>query len=1043
MILHDFFKSVLLFCSCIFSFTSTCFAQYDEKDFIRYTVKDGLSDNYIKCLQQDDSGYLWVGTDMGLNRFDGDAFKNFFQGSKEISLASSNIFQLKSFGPHKLGILSIGGFQLLNTHNFSIQNFFIPDSNAFTSYQNGIQDAKKLPEKKLMLSTAMGIYVLDSNSKVIYRYDANVQAGRALKSSLYGRTILEINDKEYLVYVDERGVGYYSTIKNSFRELNSGEWKVFQHPLPGNGNGWLTEMQMNKNEFIFIVFGKDSIIYYNHALSKRAGSVIPLHVSSVFTWESKILQLDDSSFAINGGQAGFYKFQLNRKTGAVVFSPKKYLPQYKIISLCIDKNKRLWVGTTQGLLQQKLRPPLLQIISFTNAAKDTITGGISSIYRHKNKLYVGRFSRRYGLLIVDAATMKVDKQVALFGNDNMWNEIRSIQMYHPDTLWLGTNTGIVWFDTKTEHYGLVADTKNPTALKDFSALLAPPRNDGYAWLCKVLGGVVARYHIATRTFSFFTANTRPPLPFNKVKSITYDSYGDVWIGGHGLARWNNGKQNFDTMINVYAGINKYYDDIVTLIADERGSLWLHNAYNDLLEYKIKQKEFVAYSAKDGLPVGEIRAFSPVINNLLWIGNHSNLTLFDTYTKKIKVFDHNDGLPDERPTSRNMYFDSATGFMYLPVNNSLVKFPQQYIERPEAGSSLIIQELLVNNNKTFFNPGNNIRLKADENNLTLYFTVIDFEERNNYRFAYMLNQAEGWIDIGLQRNINLTGLSSGKYEIKIKAASKSGLIKTKAFTFSINPPLWKTTGFIVVVSLLLAAIVFLFYQYRIKQIKQKANLDKLLAQTEMKALHAQMNPHFIFNSLNSIREMILNNENNEASHFLGKFAQLIRLTLDQSGKSFISLRNTLDYLTRYMEMEQIRNEQFTCRILADDELDIDETFLPPMLIQPFIENALWHGTKADDKKININIDFKKVDREVLCLIEDNGVGIEASLKHKKETGSQHISVGITNIKNRIQLLNEKYNLQSLLSIEDKKNLPGFKTSGTIVTLRLPIKSGNDE
>ncbi|HSN61708.1 MAG TPA: histidine kinase, partial [Ferruginibacter sp.] len=214
-------------------------------------------------------------------------------------------------------------------------------------------------------------------------------------------------------------------------------------------------------------------------------------------------------------------------------------------------------------------------------------------------------------------------------------------------------------------------------------------------------------------------------------------------------------------------------------------------------------------------------------------------------------------------------------------------------------------------------------------------------------------------------------------------------------------------------------------------------------TEMKALHAQMNPHFIFNSLNSIREMILNNENNEASHFLGKFAQLIRLTLDQSGKAFISLRHTIDYLTRYMEMEQIRNEQFTCRILADDELDIDETFLPPMLIQPFIENSLWHGTKADDKKININIDFKKVNKEVLCLIEDNGVGIEASLKQKQQTGSKHISVGITNIKNRIQLLNEKYNLQFLLSIEDKKNLAGFTTGGTLVTLRLPIKSGNDE
>ena len=150
-------------------------------------------------------------------------------------------------------------------------------------------------------------------------------------------------------------------------------------------------------------------------------------------------------------------------------------------------------------------------------------------------------------------------------------------------------------------------------------------------------------------------------------------------------------------------------------------------------------------------------------------------------------------------------------------------------------------------------------------------------------------------------------------------------------------------------LLAGSIIYLAYRYRIKQIRQKANIDKLLAQTEMKALHAQMNPHFISNSLNSIREMILNNENRQASHFLTKFAHLIRVTLDQSTQSFISLRNTIDYLQRYVEMEQIRNNVFTSRIISDDQLDVDEVVLPPMLIQPFVENSIWHGM-AGLKKI---------------------------------------------------------------------------------------------
>ncbi|HMJ46375.1 MAG TPA: histidine kinase [Ferruginibacter sp.] len=1046
MLLSRFIKSFALLLLYINALVTASYGQFEENDFIRYSVKDGISDNYIRCMQQDEDGYIWIGTDFGLNRFDGKTFKCFYQDSKDISLASSNIFQMKSFGLNRLGIWGIGGFQILNTHDFVVQNFIIPDSTSFSMYLKDVQDVVELPDKKIMMSSSAGIYVLDSNNKIIFRHDAYGPADNESKRNVYGHSIFALNNLEYLVYVEENGLAYYHAGNKTFTLLNheNDKWKYFKHPTTTTaGDKWLYQTQLNQNEFIFIQWQNDSIIYYHHGDQKRVASALPVHVTSVFSWESSIVKLDDSSFVINDGQNGFYSFSLNRKTGVINFSPEKYLPGYKIISLFIDKDKRLWAGTSKGLLQQKLNTPLLQTITFPNQPKDTISGGISSIFRYKNKFYLGRFSRRLGLLIVDTATMKVEKQVALFGNDNMWNEIRSIQMYHPDTLWLGTNGGIIWFDTKSEQYGIIKDVSNPGTLENFSAILAPARNDGYAWMCSVLQGVVARYHIPTRTFKYFTPETKPALPFRKIKSIAYDSYGDVWIGGHALARWNNRMQDFDTLIKVYGGVNKFNDDIVTLGADEQGSLWLHNAYNDLLQYRIKEKRFTAYTEKEGLSRGEIRTFSPIYNNLLWIGSNTTLLLFDITTNKIKVFDQGDGLPNERPSSRYMYFDSLTGNMYMPVNNSIVKFPQKYIDKPQTGSNLIIQELLVNNNKSYFNPRDNIELKSDENNLALYFTVIDFEEPDNYHFGYMINEADGWTDLGHQRNINLTGLSSGKYEIQIKAVDKSGEVKLQTFRFSIHPPFWKTTGFILLIILLAAGLGYFLYQYRIRQIKQKANLDKLLSQTEMKALHAQMNPHFIFNCLNSIREMILNNENKEASHFLAKFAQLIRVTLDQSGKTFISLHHTIDYLTRYIEMEQIRNELFTSRILADDELDLKETVFPPMLIQPFIENALWHGTKADDKKININIDFKKENNELICTIDDNGIGIEESFRIKNELGSQHISVGISNIKNRIKLLNEKYNLQYTLTIEDKSKHPGYESTGTLVTLRLPIQKANDE
>ena len=207
---------------------------------------------------------------------------------------------------------------------------------------------------------------------------------------------------------------------------------------------------------------------------------------------------------------------------------------------------------------------------------------------------------------------------------------------------------------------------------------------------------------------------------------------------------------------------------------------------------------------------------------------------------------------------------------------------------------------------------------------------------------------------------------------------------------------------------------------------------------MKALHAQMNPHFISNCLNSIREMILNNENREASHFLTKFAHLIRVTLDNSTQSFISLRNAMDYLQRYVEMEQIRNNAFTCKITSDAQLDINEIVLPPMLIQPFVENAIWHGMAGNRKSIDVNINFKKQDNQLVCIIDDNGIGIESSLDNKKSSKNLRQSIGVSNIKQRIQLLNEKYNLQSSVTIEDKSKIAGCNETGTKVTLRLPIE-----
>jgi ligand-binding sensor domain-containing protein len=1020
-------------------------AQYEEKDFVHYTVKEGLSENYITCLQQDDRGYMWIGTDIGLNRFDGHSFKHFFKDTKTLPLLSGNIKKLKLLGPHQLGIISNGGLQVLNTKGMALKNYFIADSTAFSIYRNKAWDAVVLPGKSYGVSTASGFYVFDASGKLSFSYDAFSLKDIGQKRILYGREIYQLNDTEYLVFVNSNGLGYYNATTKSFKEISAHQtnWSIFYKAAVSNITGSIRRFQLSSHEFIFMDFGNNNILYYNSTLHKTVVSALQLPITE-FSWESRMTTLNDSTFFINGMYTGFYRFTINRGTGKITVDEKKMLGSHKIQCLFIDKEKRLWAGTSKGLLKQKLSAHVLKSVAYQPAVSDSVTGSLNCAYRYRNKLYIGRSSFNKGFIIADTSG-KILKQLEFYGRRTQWNEISSIQMYHADTLWIGTTAGILWFDVLSERYGKLSDKKENANQLAAINILAPAAKDGYAWMCALLNGLLARYHIASRTFTYFTAKTHPAIPFSKVKSIAYDALGDVWISGHSLARWNSKKQIFDTVISVYGGLNKYEDDILTMVADTKGSLWLHNAFNGLLEYRIKEKRFVNYTKQDGLPSDVFYGFSPVINDQLWIAGNNQLTGFNTVTKKTVVYDYEQGLPDDKPSGRYLYFDSAGHKLYL-FNEQIVttmQLPQTPVI--DYGNSLLIEELVINNKQHVFFPADGLKFSAAKNNLSLYFGIINFESGNNYQFAYKLNETQNWIDVGNQRNINLTGLSPGNYTISLRSMGKSGVQKFIKISFVIEPPFWKTTGFLLAILLLTGLSVYYFFRSRIKQVREKASIDKQLSEAEMKALHAQMNPHFIFNSLNSIREMILNNENNEASRYLSKFARLIRITLDQSGHALVSLRNTIEYLQLYIEMEKIRNNNFTCTIETGPEPDLDETRLPPMLIQPFIENAIWHGIGTRHKNIHIRVNFKKQNNQLVCTIEDDGIGINSSLQNKKTTAwqteqvSKHNSVGINNIKTRIYLLNEKYKLQSSLSIEDKYELTQKKETGTLVTLHLPIET----
>ena len=226
--------------------------------------------------------------------------------------------------------------------------------------------------------------------------------------------------------------------------------------------------------------------------------------------------------------------------------------------------------------------------------------------------------------------------------------------------------------------------------------------------------------------------------------------------------------------------------------------------------------------------------------------------------------------------------------------------------------------------------------------------------------------------------------------------------------------------------------------KLDNIRQQTELQQYTRELEMKALKAQMNPHFIFNSLSSINWFILKNQTREASDYLTSFSRLIRMVLNNSEKQLIGLDEELKMLRLYLDMEQLRlQNSFDYKIEMMNNLDISEIYMPPMILQPFCENAIWHGLAHKPEKGLLTINFNLSDNMLYCNIIDNGVGRKKAEVMKNKAGHTDKSMGIQITKSRLSLFNGSMHESEFYHIEDVRNEAG-KIDGTRVTLKFKPK-----
>ncbi len=398
-----------------------------------------------------------------------------------------------------------------------------------------------------------------------------------------------------------------------------------------------------------------------------------------------------------------------------------------------------------------------------------------------------------------------------------------------------------------------------------------------------------------------------------------------------------------------------------------------------------------------------------------------------------------------------------GNIWLATNDGLVKIVTElFVECNFQPLTTVIQKVEIFNKDvnweeyTRSNPWSGLpletpKLDPDQNHISIYFHTLNYNNVDADYYYYKLDGIDkDWIGPTDKKSVIYPFLPSGKYKFIVKSKNDlSGLFtKPAEFMFVILKPWYQQVWFYIVLATLIFGSFILFYKLRLRNMRKKEeskrDIMQKISDLETKALQAQMNPHFLFNSINSIQSYILDNDVDEALTYLSSFSKVIRMTLEFVDRKFVSLSDVLDYLQHYVKLENMRfDDLFDYVVIIDNEIDPDTTLMPPMLLQTIIENSIKHGLRHLKHRGNIKLEIVKVNNESYkCIIEDNGVGRVKSAKVNKDKYIKKESLGLKITKERLDILNNGKDGPHEIEIIDLYSDNG-NPSGTRVEITLAL------
>ena len=469
-----------------------------------------------------------------------------------------------------------------------------------------------------------------------------------------------------------------------------------------------------------------------------------------------------------------------------------------------------------------------------------------------------------------------------------------------------------------------------------------------------------------------------------------------------------------------------------------------NAFYTSKVFNIKNKIFAIsvdgnlYEISNDLQLKKIPHNFSFLHNGILNAKNINETLYLTSTDGIYTFNGDviekinapiktQKINDFQIDNNTLYALTDEGVITINLENQYKKYIPKFT----------IDKLTANENEKPWNQ--NSSLNYHLNNINISFSLIEYINKN-VKLYYRINNSN-WISIETNvRNIELPSLAAGKYTVEFKIENE---IHPEKVTFEITLPFWKKWWFYLLITVLVVTIAYLYFTWqfklfknRIQLINEKISLENDLSKSTLKAIKSQMNPHFFYNALNTIQAYIFTNEKTKANTYLAKFSKLTRFVLEMSEKETISLSEEIDSLKLYLELEQMRfNNDLEYVISYDEDLLYESIEFPPMLIQPYVENAVKHGLLHSKNEKVLHIDFKRENTDLIVIIDDNGVGRKKANEINNFRQKNHESFSTKANEQRLDILNKgRFEKIAVHYIDKHEN---EIANGTTVILTIPL------